>query len=87
MPESSATMLPGEGEEAALGQVQQRRADLRCSRLFALHKGGFLILSDILTPHQAVAEKMVPLAKKIVKEWYGEKPENSPDYCRIGRGV
>ena len=43
-------------------------------------------MSDTLTPHQAVAEKMVPLAKKIVKEWYGEEPEHSPDYCRIGRG-
>ena len=43
-------------------------------------------MSDTLTLHQAVAEKMVPLAKKIVKEWYGEEPEHSPDYCRIGRG-
>jgi len=45
--------------------------------------GQICVAPDYLLCTKAVAEKMVPLAKKIVKEWYGEKPENSPDYCRI----
>ena len=26
---------------------------------------------------------MIPIMKKIVKEWYSENPEISKDYCRI----
>ena len=28
-------------------------------------------------------KKIIPIMKKIVKEWYSENPEISKDYCRI----
>ena len=27
---------------------------------------------------------MIPVMKKVLRDFYGEKPEESKDYCRIG---
>ena len=33
---------------------------------------------------QATEEKLIPVMKKVLRDFYGEKAEESKDYCRIG---
>ena len=33
---------------------------------------------------EATEEKLIPVMKKVLRQFYGEKPEDSKDYCRIG---
>ena len=42
-----------------------------------------MLLLRFLNP-QATEEKLIPVMKKVLREFYGEKPEESKDYCRIG---
>ena len=46
--------------------------------------GAFLLLSLLMFSTQATEEKMIPVMKKVLRDFYGEKPEESKDYCRIG---
>jgi len=45
--------------------------------------GQICVAPDYVLCSKEVEKKMIPLMKKILKEWYSETPEISPDYCRI----
>ena len=44
-----------------------------------------MLLLCFLNPFKATEEKLIPVMKKVLREFYGEKPEESKDYCRIGQ--
>lgn len=48
-----------------------------------VNAGQTCVAPDYLLCTKDVEKKFVEHAKRILKEWYGEKPENSPDLCRI----
>ena len=55
-------------------------------RLCTLHKGRCLSISEtyvVIVFIKDVEEKIIPIIKKLLVEFYGETPELSPDYCRI----
>ena len=48
-----------------------------------INMGQTCVAPDYVLCSKQVEAKFVQKAKEIVKEWYGENPENSPDLCRI----
>jgi len=47
------------------------------------NSGQICVAPDYVLCSKEVEKKMIPIMKKIVKEWYSENPEISKDYCRI----
>jgi len=45
--------------------------------------GQICVAPDYVLCSKAVESKMLPIMKRLLKDWYGEKPELSNDYCRI----
>ena len=52
----------------------------------AVNAGQTCIAPDYILASKKVEEKVVALVPKIIKEWYGENPQESPDLCRIVNG-
>ena len=52
----------------------------------AVNAGQTCIAPDYILASKKVEEKVVTLVPKIIKEWYGENPQESPDLCRIVNG-
>jgi len=50
------------------------------------NSGQVCVAPDYVLCSKAVEDKMIPVMKKVLKEWYGEKVEMSNDYCRIVSG-
>ncbi|CAH0401347.1 unnamed protein product [Chilo suppressalis] len=48
-----------------------------------INVGQTCIAPDYILCSQEVQEKFLQIAKKVLKEWYGEDPQKSPDLCRI----
>lgn len=48
-----------------------------------INAGQTCIAPDYILCSTEVQNKFVTEAKKILKEWYGENPKESPDFCRI----
>lgn len=48
-----------------------------------INAGQTCIAPDYLLCTKEVQEKFVTIAKKVLKEWYGDKSKESPDLCRI----
>ncbi|CAH2089350.1 unnamed protein product [Euphydryas editha] len=48
-----------------------------------INVGQTCIAPDYILCSKEVQEKFVEFAKNILKEWYGEDPQKSPDLCRI----
>ncbi|XP_043671776.1 aldehyde dehydrogenase, dimeric NADP-preferring isoform X2 [Vespula pensylvanica] len=48
-----------------------------------INAGQTCIAPDYILCSTEVQNKFVAEAKKILKEWYGENPKESPDFCRI----
>ena len=48
-----------------------------------LNVGQTCIAPDYILASKKVEGKVVELVPKILKEWYGENPQDSPDLCRI----
>jgi len=47
------------------------------------NSGQICVAPDYVLCSKEVEKKMVPIMKKVLKEWYSENPEISKDYCRI----
>jgi len=45
--------------------------------------GQICVSPDYVLCSKEVEEKMIPIMRSVIKDWYGEKPEISKDYCRI----
>lgn len=48
-----------------------------------VNAGQTCVAPDYLLCSKEVEKKFIDHANRVLKEWYGEKPENSPDLCRI----
>jgi len=48
-----------------------------------LNAGQICVAPDYLLLHRQIKDEFLQKAKEYIKEFFGEKPENSPDYCRI----
>jgi len=48
-----------------------------------LNAGQICVAPDYVLCSKAVEKKIIPMMKKILKDWYSEKPDFSKDYCRI----
>ena len=48
-----------------------------------INVGQTCIAPDYLLASRRVESKILELVPKIMKEWYGENPKDSPDLCRI----
>ncbi|KAJ2948615.1 hypothetical protein O0L34_g7869 [Tuta absoluta] len=48
-----------------------------------INAGQTCIAPDYILCTKEVQDKFVEAAKKVVKEWYGDEPQKSPDLCRI----
>ena len=48
-----------------------------------LNAGQTCIAPDYILASKKVEGKLVEMVPKIIKEWYGENPQDSPDLCRI----
>ncbi|CAH0764290.1 unnamed protein product [Diatraea saccharalis] len=48
-----------------------------------INVGQTCIAPDYILCSKEVQEKFVQIAKKVLKEWYGDDPQKSPDLCRI----
>lgn len=48
-----------------------------------INVGQTCIAPDYILCSKEVQDKFVEIAKKVLKEWYGEDPQKSPDLCRI----
>ncbi|XP_072942867.1 aldehyde dehydrogenase, dimeric NADP-preferring isoform X1 [Epargyreus clarus] len=48
-----------------------------------INAGQTCIAPDYILCSKEVQDKFVEVSKKILKEWYGEDPQESPDLCRI----
>lgn len=48
-----------------------------------LNAGQTCIAPDYLLAHENIREKLLDYIKDYILKFYGEKPEESPDYCRI----
>lgn len=48
-----------------------------------INAGQTCIAPDYVLCTKDVQEKFVSEAKSILKEWYGDDVQKSPDYCRI----
>jgi len=47
------------------------------------NSGQICVAPDYVLCTKTVESQMVPIMKKVLKEWFGENPEMSKDYCRI----
>jgi len=47
------------------------------------NSGQICVAPDYILCSKATEEKLIPVMKKVLREFYGEKPEESKDYCRI----
>merc|ERR1719483_71037 len=47
------------------------------------NSGQICVAPDYVLCTKEVAEKMIPIIKRVMLEFYGDTPELSPDYCRI----
>jgi len=45
--------------------------------------GQICVAPDYVLCTKAVELKMIPIIKKVLRDWYGDQPELSNDYCRI----
>ncbi|KAI8420280.1 hypothetical protein MSG28_008813 [Choristoneura fumiferana] len=48
-----------------------------------INTGQTCIAPDYVLCTKEIQDKFVEIAKKVLKEWYGENPQKSPDLCRI----
>ncbi|XP_063385753.1 aldehyde dehydrogenase, dimeric NADP-preferring isoform X1 [Cydia fagiglandana] len=48
-----------------------------------INSGQTCIAPDYILCSKEIQDKFVAEAKKVLKEWYGEDPQKSPDLCRI----
>ncbi len=48
-----------------------------------MNAGQICVAPDYILIHKSVKEEFIMKAKKYIKEFYGENPEESSDYCRI----
>jgi len=47
------------------------------------NSGQICVAPDYILCSKATEEKLIPVMKKVLREFYGEKAEESKDYCRI----
>jgi acyl-CoA reductase-like NAD-dependent aldehyde dehydrogenase len=48
-----------------------------------VNSGQTCIAPDYILCTKEVERKFVAIAKRLITEWYGAKPQDSPDLCRI----
>lgn len=48
-----------------------------------INVGQTCIAPDYILCSKEVQEKFVNAARTVLKEWYGDEPQKSPDLCRI----
>ena len=48
-----------------------------------INLGQTCIAPDYILCSSRTQTKVLDLTKKIMKEWFGEKPKESPDLCRV----
>lgn len=48
-----------------------------------INAGQTCIAPDYILCTKEVQDKFVEAAKKVLREWYGDEPQKSPDLCRI----
>ena len=48
-----------------------------------INVGQTCVAPDYVLSTKGVQDKFIEKAKQVLKEWYGENPQQSPDLCRI----